>query len=471
MMTLLAFVVAWRIRLISDFIPGVQLPFDIGLIPSFPAYMQFSVVAAGGLTLFFAVNKNYALKTTTSIGIEFKRVITTTTFWLMAIVVYFFLIRTFPFSRLALIYTWALTIVFIAFGRGIIRGMQYFMLKAGIGCQQVLFIGCNKITAQLWDTLQKDYSYHVAGYIDEKISEHRPQNDDTVKNLPFLGQIDHLASIVRQNHIGEIIQTTAHLTWEKNVEILNFCRENHLGFSFVPNLLEVQQTNVEIETMAGIPVIKLKPTPLDGWGKVIKRSFDVIGSLFGLTIFSPAMAVIAIAIKLDSKGTVFFKYLDDGTRVKRVGEHGKPFHFYKFRTMYPNTHNLRYTELAHQDLRGGSPLVKIKNDPRVTPIGRFLRKTSLDELPQLINVLKGEISLVGPRPHLPEEVAKYQKQHKFVLTIKPGITGLAQVSGRSDLNFEEEVRLDTYYIEHWSPWLDIKVILKTFFVLLKGYRE
>ena len=141
MMTLLAFVVAWRIRLISDFIPGVQLPFDIGLIPSFPAYMQFSVVAAGGLTLFFAVNKNYALKTTTSIGIEFKRVITTTTFWLMAIVVYFFLIRTFPFSRLALIYTWALTIVFIAFGRGIIRGMQYFMLKAGIGCQQVLFIG------------------------------------------------------------------------------------------------------------------------------------------------------------------------------------------------------------------------------------------------------------------------------------------------------------------------------------------
>ena len=115
--------------------------------------------------------------------------------------------------------------------------------------------------------------------------------------------------------------------------------------------------------------------------------------------------------------------------------------------------------------------MKIKNDPRVTPIGRFLRKTSLDELPQLINVLKGEISLVGPRPHLPEEVAKYQKQHKFVLTIKPGITGLAQVSGRSDLNFEEEVRLDTYYIEHWSPWLDIKVILKTFFVLLKGYRE
>ncbi len=471
LMTLLAFVIAWRVRLIADFIPGVQLPFDAGSVPSFSIYLQFSIAAATCLTLLFAINKNYTLKTTFSLGREIKQVITTATLWLMAIVVYFFLIRTFPFSRLALMYTWVLTMVFVMSGRGMIRWIQYFMLKAGIGCQQLLFIGYNKITVQLWNALQKDHSYQIAGYVDEFRGDHLAQNNRKGEKLPFLGQIEQLANIVKQNRIEEIIQTTTHLSQQKNVEILNFCRENHLGFSFVPNLLEVQQTNIETETLAGIPVIKLKPTPLDGWGKVIKRIFDIIGSLLGLTILSPIMAVITIAIKYDSKGTVFFKYLDDGTRVKRVGERGKLFHFYKFRTMYPSTHNLRYTKLAHKDLRGGSPLVKIKDDPRVTGIGRFLRKTSLDELPQLVNVLKGEMSLVGPRPHLPEEVAKYQKQHKFVLTIKPGITGLAQVSGRSDLDFEEEVRLDTYYIEYWSPWMDMKVLLKTILILLKGYRE
>jgi lipopolysaccharide/colanic/teichoic acid biosynthesis glycosyltransferase len=163
--------------------------------------------------------------------------------------------------------------------------------------------------------------------------------------------------------------------------------------------------------------------------------------------------------------------LDDGSRVKRVGEQGKLFNFYKFRTMHPKTHNLRYTELAEQNTRKGTPMVKIKNDPRVTKIGNFLRKTSIDELPQLINVLMGQMSIVGPRPHLPEEVANYEKHHKFVLTIKPGITGLAQISGRSDLDFEKEVRLDSYYIEHWSLWLDIKIIFKTFGAVIKGYKE
>ena len=142
---------------------------------------------------------------------------------------------------------------------------------------------------------------------------------------------------------------------------------------------------------------------------------------------------------------------------------------------YPNTHNLRYTELANKNTRGtfgkDTPLVKIKDDPRVTRVGKILRKTSIDEFPQLFNVLRGEMSLVGPRPHLPEEVANYKKHHKFVLAIKPGITGLAQTSGRSDLNFEEEVRLDTYYIEHWSLWLDIIILFKTFAVIFKSYNE
>ncbi|MBT4366140.1 exopolysaccharide biosynthesis polyprenyl glycosylphosphotransferase, partial [Candidatus Peregrinibacteria bacterium] len=182
--------------------------------------------------------------------------------------------------------------------------------------------------------------------------------------------------------------------------------------------------------------------------------------------------ITAIAIKLGSKGPILFSKLDNGTTVKRVGQHGHLFPFYKFRSMHDKTHSLRYSkELADKNIREGSPLVKIKDDPRVTRVGRVIRKCSIDELPQLWNVLIGNMSLVGPRPHLPEEVAKYKGHHKFVLTIKPGITGLPQTSGRSDLDFETETRLDRFYIENWSIWFDTKLIFKTIGILLKGYKE
>jgi exopolysaccharide biosynthesis polyprenyl glycosylphosphotransferase len=236
----------------------------------------------------------------------------------------------------------------------------------------------------------------------------------------------------------------------------------------VPDLVQVQRTNIEISSPSGIPLISLKPTPLDGWGRVLKRIFDIFGAIIGLVLLSPILIITAIAIKLDSKGTILFKYLDDGSRVKRVGQYGRLFNFLKFRSMKPNTHNMRYNELAKQDIRKDSPMVKIKNDPRVTRVGKFIRKTSIDELPQLWNVLKGDMSLVGPRPHLPEEVEKYENHHKFVLSLKPGITGLAQIGGRSNLDFEKEIQLDTFYIENWSLWKDIKIILKTFKVVFTG---
>ena len=150
----------------------------------------------------------------------------------------------------------------------------------------------------------------------------------------------------------------------------------------------------------------------------------------------------------------------------RIGQGGKPFPYFKFRSMVPGTHNMRYRELSEKDTRKGAPVVKIENDPRITRVGGFIRKFSIDELPEFFLVLTGKMSLVGPRPHMPEEVAKYKPEHKKVLTIKPGITGLAQISGRADLDFDEEVRLDTYYIEHWSPWLDLYILFKTPIVVI-----
>lgn len=463
LMTLMAFILAYRIRSISGLIPGINLPFDVGSFPPINDYIQFSIIASLLLTFIFGVRRMYSLKSTIKFSREFKQIFMATSIWLMGIIAYFFLIRTFPFSRLATMYTWALAIVLISTGRILIRFIQYLTLMAGVGKKPMIFIGSNTITERLAKDLKKDISYQIIGCIDDA--------EKKSAIIPYLGQITDLESFVKKFRIEEIIQTKPDLNHQQSADLLNFCREHHLSFSFVPDLMEIQQANIETETWGEIPVIKLKPTPLDGWGKVFKRIFDIVGASTGVILLSPFLIISAIAIKLDSKGTILFKFLDDGERVKRVGEHGKLFNFYKFRTMYPNTHNLRYTKLAEKNTRKDSPLVKIKDDPRITRVGKFLRKTSIDELPQLINVLKGEMSLVGPRPHLPEEVAKYQKHHKFVLAIKPGITGLAQTSGRSDLNFEEEVRLDTYYIEHWSPWLDIVIILKTFRVIFKSYQE
>jgi len=187
----------------------------------------------------------------------------------------------------------------------------------------------------------------------------------------------------------------------------------------------------------------------------------VIGSGLLIIIFSPLILLTILAIRLDSRGPIFFSRRDDGAYLYRVGEGGVPFKYFKFRSMIPNCDSMRYNELADRNLRTEGPLVKIKDDPRVTRVGKLIRRWSIDELPELFLVFIGRMSLVGPRPHLPEEVARYENYHKKTLTVKPGITGLAQVSGRSDLLFEEEAKLDIYYIENWSLLLDISILFKT----------
>jgi len=447
LMILLAFIAAYNLRTVTNLIPGVTLELDLTSFPSFNDYMVFTGKGILLLFVIFALNGMYSLKSSVRLGKELGRVLMLATTWIMLIIAYFFIMREFPFSRLALGYAWILTIFFVAFGRIFIRALHLSFLKYGIGRRRVLFIGNNAVSEELTKVFSKDPHYTVIG---------------------TLNDIHDLEKTIKDENIEEIIQTKSDLSDADAEKILEFAREHHLIYHFVPDLVQVQRTNIEMNSISGIPLLSLKPTSLDGWGRVMKRIFDIFGSAIGLIILSPFLLITAIAIKLDSKGTILFKYLDDGSRVKRIGEHGKPFNFYKFRSMHPNTHNLRYTELAKLNQREGTPMVKIKNDPRITGVGKFIRNTSIDELPQLWNVLKGDMSLVGPRPHLPEEVEKYDKHHKFVLSIKPGITGLAQISGRSDLDFEREVQLDTYYIENWSIWMDIKIIFKTFAVVFAG---
>lgn len=419
---------------------------------SFPPYDEYLVLCAAAAVVFLfilSLFRLYSLKVSERLGAELGAIFFATIVWLMAVITYYFLIREFPFSRLVLFYAAAFLFLFVSAGRVIIKKIQRMLLKKGIGRRTLVFVGENSIAQELKENFEREGSAKIIGI---------------AQNVAELKKLLH-----EKRDIEEIIQTQDdHVQAE---EIIELCREYQLQYHFVPDLLEVHRTNIEISAVSGMPLISLRPTPLDGWGKVGKRIFDFVGAGLGIIILSPIFLAIAAAIKIDSAGTVFFRYLDDGEPALRIGEKGRKFQCLKFRTMKMGTHNLRYTELQNRNVRKGSPLVKIARDPRVTRVGRFLRRFSLDELPQLWNVFTGEMSLVGPRPHLPEEVAKYERHHKFVLTIKPGLSGLAQISGRSDLPFEEEVRLDSYYIENWSLLLDLKILIKTIFVVVKPYRE
>jgi len=462
-MTILAFLAAYQLRLLTEPIEGIAKAVDYTVLPTMNEYINFSAKMTLILLVIFAVGKMYSLKTTHKFSEEMKKTTLLCIIWAMTMITIFFFQRIFPFSRLAIIYSWGLAFILVIFGRALIRGVQIIFLKNGVGKRNLIFIGTNRLTEDIGATLKTTLEYNIIGIV---------RTDETTisSKLKDLGTIENLEQIIKSYKVDEAIQTKD-FSEIQNEEILETCDLNHVIYRFVPNLVEMRRKNIETETIGKVPVISLHHTPLDGWGKIVKRIGDIVGATLGILILSPIFLLTAIAIKLDSRGPVFFTTLDDGSSVKRVGQYGKLFKFVKFRSMFPKTDSLRYTKLANSNMRTDGPLVKIKDDPRITRVGKFIRKFSIDELPQLWNVIVGNLSLVGPRPHLPEEVAKYKKHHKFVLTIKPGLSGLAQISGRSELSFEDEIKLDRYYIENWSMWLDIKIILKTFLVVLMGYKE
>jgi lipopolysaccharide/colanic/teichoic acid biosynthesis glycosyltransferase len=203
--------------------------------------------------------------------------------------------------------------------------------------------------------------------------------------------------------------------------------------------------------------VELRRTSLEGWGRIWKRVMDVVGSFLGLLVLSALFLCVAASVVIESRGPVFFRQM-------RVGKHQQPFRIAKFRTMVINAEQLKQVLMQFNEREG--PLFKMRNDPRITRVGRFLRKTRIDELPQLFNVLLGQMSLIGPRPHLSEEIAQYSKHHRKLFTIKPGMTGLAQVSGASNLPFDEEAALDIQYVENWSPKMDAGIFLRTIVRLL-----
>ena len=384
----------------------------------------------------YAVSGLYSMRVRMGITEEFSKILVASSAAIMAIIIYIFLRQELFNSRFLVLGGWFFGILFVVLGRILVRYLQiFFVTKRNFGVHRIMVVGND----------------HVATSIIDYITQNPASGYRVVKHL-LNPEVEEIKASVGNPGVDEVILANHDYPANKIVELIDFCNENHLIFKFVPNLSQTMTTNYEVDVINGMPLIELKRTALDGWGKVIKRVLDVFYGTLGLIILSPVMGMIAFAIKWETEGPVF-------ARLKRVSKN-KEFDLLKFRGMIKNAEELK-PYLAGFNERQDGPLFKIKNDPRITKVGRFIRRYRLDEIPQFWNVLKGDMSLVGPRPHQPDEIEKYEKHHKKVLTIKAGATGLAQVSGSSDLLFDQEVTFDTFYIEKWSLWLDLKIIIKT----------
>lgn len=450
LMIVLAAVSAYFLRfapLVTEIRPVIfNLPFQ--------EYLAIIIFIAVLWLLLFAFSGLYKIKDNKNPAQEFYKIFLACSAGIMLVMVLIFARRELFSSRFIILAAWIFSVIYVSIGRLAISRLQTAFRRRGYGIRKVLLIGTDRIAEIISQEIKEkpEMGYRLIGAIKNYSQDIIYQ----VKNF-----------LAEHPDLYQIIQSKNGLPQDVSLKLVEFCDENHLVFKYTPDLFETQSINIEVGTLAGIPIMELKRTRLEGWGKIIKRIFDIIGSTILIILASPVMLLIAIAIKLDSPGPVFFSRYDNDEKLKRVGEHGELFHYFKFRSMKPGTHQMRYQELSDLNLRNDGPLVKIENDPRVTRVGRILRRYSLDELPELFLVFVGKMSLVGPRPHFPEEVEKYQRRHKKTLMIKPGITGLAQISGRSDLSFEDEVRLDAYYIENWSLMLDLQILFKTPLAVIK----
>jgi exopolysaccharide biosynthesis polyprenyl glycosylphosphotransferase len=417
-------------------------------------YWQLVLVVAMEWILIFVLAGLYHTNPNRKLSTDIVRIIFACSTGFATITTYvFFSLQKFD-SRFLVVTGWVLAIVYVIVGRLCIRGLKALLYRLKIGLRRTVIIGEQSIAQTLAHTFKNHprLGYELIGIY--------PTFNSTIKT-----------SLIK-NIPDEIIFTDPKAHEDEVFNSIDFANEHHITFKYSADLFTTISSNMSVSTIAGIPIIELRRTRLTGCGRIIKRLFDILGSLVLLIIFSPLYLILGLIILLETGRPIIYKNL-------RVGQQGKNFFTLKFRSMYQqDSTGEQFGEsgkkalqkerqlIQKQSIKSG-PIYKIKNDPRITPFGKFLRALSLDELPQFYNVLKGEMSLVGPRPHQPREVDKYQKHHKIILAIKPGITGLAQISGRSNLTYEEEIRLDTFYMENWSLLLDLIILLKTPFIVFK----
>ncbi|MEI7818536.1 MAG: sugar transferase [bacterium] len=418
------------------------------------------VVLAPISILFFALAGLYNFDSTRSRWQEYGRVMIAVSASTMFLIIddFFTTKPLFP-SKAVVIYGFGLSIIAVIGTRFIVSVIQRWLMRFNIGVRRVVIVGTGDAADSVTYALQRQRGYKVVSTI-----------GDARENLK------RLQDLFKKSKVDEIILADYDLSAKLQVELIQLTHKYHVGYKYVPTVASLYQTRSHSGLIADLPFIEVVRTPLDGWWRIYKTVFEFIFATIGVIILSPVFLIIAIIIKLTDKGPVFYKH-------GRIGRDGKLIQVWKFRSMYtefstgPGFSQKSDSEILKQ-IGGDNTLVeefakdqKLKNDPRVTPIGRFIRRTSLDEFPQLINVLRGELSLIGPRPVTEAELKRYGDNVPTFLLIKPGITGLWQVSGRNDVSYEERVRLDVYYVENWSALQDLRILFRTVIVMLfgKGY--
>jgi exopolysaccharide biosynthesis polyprenyl glycosylphosphotransferase len=362
------------------------------------------------------------------------------------------------------LFLWFVTIVIFSVERFGYKGLRVWLWRHGHNVRRTIVVGSGLAGQRIMKDIVEhpELGYQMAGYVTD--SSDSPGSVEWRVPIRHKGELERLGSlkdvrrIIEQKNLHEVIVALPATHHTQILGIIDSCREYGVDFKLVPDLFEMRFNEVRIDALNDVPLIGVKDVALRGFNLFVKRMLDIALAIVVLAVASIPMLFIALLIKLTSPGPVLF-------RQSRVGKNGEPFVCYKFRTMYKDAEERKEELRTHNEADG--PMFKMKNDPRRTSIGKVLRRTSLDELPNLFNILPGEMSWVGPRPPTPDEVEKYNDWHRKRLEVTPGLTGLWQVSGRSDLTFEEMVKLDLYYAENWSLALDTKIILKTIPAVLK----
>lgn len=450
-----AFVVAYILRVSLSHVP-------ISAHVQALTYLDLVVSILPFWILIFALLGLYNARVHENRFAEFGRLLIGSVIGVMSVISYAYLanVAIFP-ARLVVLYGLLLAFLFVFVFRTLARGLRRQLFGYGVGINRVLLVGDNRLTVSLATAMAHNRSSgdRVIGIVGA--SKHKIE-----PNTGFLvfHSFDDATKAFADQLPGTIIQTELFGASAKNDAIMEFAQQHHIDYRFVPGHSELFAGKLDVELVHAIPMVAVHQTALIGWGRVVKRLTDVILAVLAIIITSPIMLLTALLVKLSDGGPVFF-------RQARLTRHNRVFHVYKFRS-----NNIHYNglspeeafakmgrpELARQYRANGDCLA---DDPRITPVGRFIRKFSIDELPQLFNVLKNDISLVGPRALIPAELAKYDSKHT-ILSVKSGVTGLAQVSGRRDISFAERRQLDVYYVQNWTFWGDIIILLRTLWIVV-----
>jgi exopolysaccharide biosynthesis polyprenyl glycosylphosphotransferase len=437
----LAFTLAFRLR------RDVPFPTEAVEMGRFSEYLPTLAIFLGSVIGVFFLMRLYHLVRASSRVDEFYTLVGATTIGtLVAIALQYLLLKNGPYevnlSRLMLLYTWALAMLLVTLGRWVLEIVRDALRSRGWVQDRVLIIGAGEAAQLILQKIQGSpfLGYEVIGLVAEGGA-----GPAEVGGVPVVGTLAELPQLMDTHEVDEVIIALPDMPDEDLVELIGVCQRDRLSIKLVPNVYDIITTGVSIDDLGGLPLLSIRDVAQRGWKLAIKRAMDVAGSAIILILSAPLMMFTALLIKLDSRGPVFFVQ-------ERMGLDAKPFPVLKFRSM-------------RSDAEVGGPGWTVKGDPRVTRLGRFIRRTSLDEFPQFINVLLGEMSLVGPRPEQPafveqfrRRIPRYMERHRE----KAGITGWAQVNGlRGDTSIEERTKYDLWYIENWSVWLDVKIIVRT----------